>query len=70
MDRFYLKFGSNEYKDAFVDFAEGKNNTIDDFNDLIDGFKDGTNGGSTYDHYEQSHVSSWDDILWDDLSKK
>lgn len=68
LDTFFLNFANDNYKDAFIDFAEGENNTIDDFNELIDGFKTGTNGGNTYDHYTAPHIDSWEDIIWDNFN--
>lgn len=54
-----LYFNSeSDYMDKFISFADSPSKNVNDFNSLIDGFKEGTTGGAVYDSYGANHVSS------------
>ncbi|GHE29020.1 hypothetical protein [Sphingobacterium griseoflavum] len=67
LPNFLLNFRDDSYLQQFVDFADGVHNSITDFNNLIDGFKDGTNGGGVYIGYDETHFENFEELIIDDL---
>lgn len=54
----YFKGGAEDYFNKFTSFADSTNKNVNDFNNLIDGFKENTTGGSVYDSYAVNHLTS------------
>lgn len=65
----YMRRYETNYGNAISSYAEGTMNTVEAFNNLIDGFKTGVNAGTTYDNFNTTHIVSNNDIIIDDLLK-
>lgn len=55
------------FKDAWDDITKNDNFTLENFNTLVDNFKEGTNGGSVYDHLDADHIDSLDQVFIDEI---
>lgn len=66
---FSRSLNNGVYADDFKDFALEDSFSVEEFNRLIDGFKNATQSGNTNDTYRETHKTSLNDIIIDDILK-
>lgn len=60
---FIMNFKEGDYREGFRNFLAGDEQDLDAFNDLIEGYKDGQNGGGAYSDYQETLLEEWPSLI-------